>query len=455
MTRTMLTLALICLSSFLLAQEKLPIYKYSTDSVAYSKLQQLINDEFKEDIEPDNKKVDSLFERQREIRARILGYRYLFKPSYTLSDELNADNIDTIKTLSVVGKSAIPAMVYQCKNLLTLELVNTKIKKLPRNLKTLTRLTDIRVYTNTIKQHLRLGRNTTITKFTICSTNIPKKFSSYKSLDTLDLAKNNLNKFPNIKNCKKLNTLSLRENNLTLHDLPIHLKTNIESLELQFNKIKIVPSTIGNFKNLKKVNLNYNEIESIDVGFALLKNLEQLGLYQNNLTTVPDALYLLPSLKEIDFYFNQIKRLDRRISNWKNLEVLYLANNILLSVPDNIGELISLRELYLHHNSINTLPESIGALKNLTVLRINKNHLNILPESILNVSNIETLDLAGNFLQTLPIEVFQFNNLKILSLYDNPWDDSTQEMIHTQAEILKAKGVSIKYDEPITQTTNE
>jgi len=40
-------------------------------------------------------------------------------------------------------------------------------------------------------------------------------------------------------------------------------------------------------------------------------------------------------------------------------------------------------------------------------------------------------------------------------LYNNPWDESTKEMIHAQAEVLKIKEVSIKYDEPEIQLTNE
>ncbi len=455
MKGTILTLVLISFTHFLLAQQKAPIYHSSKDSVEYSKLQQWISDEFKEGNKPSYKKVDSLFELQARIKARIVGYRYLFKPSYTLSDQLNKDNIDTLTTLSIVGKSVIPPDVYLCKKLKTLELVDTRIKRLPRKLKKITTLTHIKVYTNTAKRALKLSRNKTVKKLTICSANIPKKFKSYKSLETLDLSKNNLKQFPNIRNCKKLKALSLRENNLTLQDLPNHFKSNVESIELQINKIKSVPSSFGSLTKLKKINLNYNEIESIDAGFSQLTNLEQLGLYQNNLTTVPDALYLLPSLKEIDLYFNQIKQVDNRISNWKNLEVLYLANNLLFTVPDYIGELKHLRELYLHHNNINTLPESIGLLSNLQVFRINQNHLNELPESIIKLSHIETLDLAGNFLQTLPIEIFQFDELKILSLYNNPWDESTKEMIHAQAEVLKIKEVSIKYDEPEIQLTNE
>lgn len=429
-------------------QKQYPYFPSKADSVLY---QEILSELFKYYNNPNDERkqqVDSLVKLQHELQNKIIEYRYIFTPSYTVSDQLRKYEHSKITEISITHKTKIPSDILDCKKLETLELVNTRIKKLSKRLKALPHLTTLKVYNNKAGKPLKLAKNFTIKNLIICSEGIPKRFSSVRRLQKLDLSKNKLEKFPNLKRCNYLKELSLKENRITLSDLKAIHNTKLESLELQNNNITVVPANLGGFTNLKKLTLNYNKISSIDPSFAQLKNLEQLGLYQNNLSSIPDVLYRLPSLKEIDLYYNQIERLEAKASNWKNLEVLYLSNNNLFSLPDNLGSLTALRELYLHNNRLSNLPESLENLDRLTVLRVNDNYLNSLPNSILKLKSIENIDISNNQIQTLPDALFHLEHVNLLVLLANPWDEATLSLIERQAETLKKKEVIVHYNAP-------
>ncbi len=433
------------------AQTQQPIFKDKADSIEYDGLFQKIIKVYGVMGTANEKQRDSLAavakywnERQERLREKVVGYRWVYSPSHPLLDEALVQNRDSVTAITLTKLAELPPELFQFKNLTKLELIDCRISKLPRQLSRLKKLERVSVFTDRSGKRLKLAPNKTVKTLVVGSTRLPKRYGAFKALHRLDLSRNNLTDFPNMKGCKKLKELSLRENLLTLEDLNAR-SSILEVLELQKNKIRVVPAAIAQFPNLKRLVFNYNPIESVSDKMSRLQRLEQVGFYSNQLKEVPQALYSLHTLKEIDLYHNQIERLDARASQWKKLEVLYLSNNKLISLPDNLGELTNLRELYVHNNRLSALPEGIGQLTNLKILRVNSNYLPLLP-SIEKLERLENIDLSNNQLHTFSLNVFKFPKLKIISLLGNQWDEVTKQEIRKQAVALENKEVTVLFN---------
>jgi Leucine-rich repeat (LRR) protein len=445
---------LLLLSQKIVAQvlsngSEVPIFKTKNDSVKYYLIQAQIKAAF-EASPVDQKKADSLSGEMMVIfrTGGIKGYKkeYRSNPLLFPYSKLNTTtNLDTIRELSIskVRSKRLPKEILQCKNLETLELVNTRINRL-RKLKSLTKLKEVRVYNN--QSPLRLSKNASIKTLVIRGETekyLPKTFHRFKNLEKLDLADNRLTQFPSgVAKNKSMKELILNNNSITLNE-GITPVPSLENLYLNKNKIKTIPPAIGGFTNLKKLTFNFNEIESAANEISKLQKLEELSFYNNKLKSIPEGVYQLSSLKAIDLYYNQIERLEPKLSAWKKLDILYLAFNQLISLPEDFSALTSLQELYLHNNRISFIPEGIGTLPKLRVLRINNNYLSNLPESMMRLRNLENLDLSRNKIESLINDFSQFDHLKILSLVSNPWNKETKDLITGMTEKLRARSVIV------------
>jgi Leucine-rich repeat (LRR) protein len=312
-----------------------------------------------------------------------------------------------------------------------LELVNTRIKRLPKRLAAIKSLKKVSVLNNRPKGRLKLGKNKTIETLVIHDDEVnklPKTYRHLGGLKTLDLSRNNLSSFPRLKRYSSLRKLSLADNLLTLNDLK-QGQPLLEDLVLTTNLIKKVPDAIGLFTGLKKLNLSANQIESVSPEIGKLQKLEHLSFYKNKLRSIPAEMFTLKSLHIVDLYYNQLEDLDPLIGNWSSLEILYAANNKLLRLPNELGQLKNLRELYVHHNRLTTLPETLGGVDSLRVLRVNNNFLVELPQVLYALKNLENLDVSDNQIQTFPEQLFALPKMKILSLKNNPVDPATKESI--------------------------
>lgn len=433
------------------AQTQQPIFKNVADSIEYYGAFEKIRKFYEVMGRSTDKQRDSLsasakywVDRQERLKEGIVGHRWVYFPSHPLLNEVALENRYSVTAITLTKMTKLPPELFLFKNLAQLELIDCQISKLPRKLAKLKKLDHVAVYTNRSGKRLKLAQNKTVKTLVIGSAQLPKSYRSFKALHRLDLSRNNLTDFPNIKGCQKLKELSLRDNQLTLENLR-EQSTVLEILELQKNKIRVVPAAIAQFPHLKRLVFNYNPIESVTEKLAQLTQLEQIGFYSNQLKEMPEALYNLSSLKEIDLYYNQIERLDTRAGNWKKLEVLYLSNNKLISLPDNLGELNNLRELYVHNNRLSSLPDGLAQLTNLKILRINSNYLPAVPH-LERLEKLENIDLSNNQLHTFPLEVFKFPKLKIISLLGNQWDEATKQEIKKQAEELEKREVTVLFN---------
>jgi len=419
-----------------------PVFRSKNDSINYYlTTQQLKSAKSKAE-------ADSLMRVRFGIQANgIRGYRYAYYPnsSFIQFDDLKHGEVEPLEvthlSVSTYSGKDFPSEILACKNLEELELMDTRLEKLPKQLNTLTKLHEIRIYNNRPHKKLKLSKNTRITYLQIRGDKpemLPASYRKLKALDSLDLSRNMLEKFPRIQHNKQLRQLMITDNNLTLDKA--RPSKRLENLFIHKNKINEVPSSIAGFRNLRKLVFSYNTITAVSPKIARLQKLEYLSFYQNKLTVIPKGVYELQKLKTIDLYFNQLDSVEGKIGNLKNLEVLYLSNNQLRNLPFSLGQLTSLRELYLHHNKLSTLP-NLTALTNLRVLRVNENFLFDFPDELIALTYLENLDLSGNELRQLPESILQFDHLRLLGLSKNPWENPQQ--VSDLVKALEKKGTVV------------
>ena len=430
---------------------RIPIYKSERDSVRVNEIHSQIA-LLRETAPASSKKLDSLFHLYEETHKKgIIGYRNDYLPA---QDHIGLDSLMKMTDFTSVTKVSIhnyaaaelPGIIFRCKNLTSLEMINTGITELPARLDSLPNLQSVKICNPAVSGKIKLNKNAWVKVLIIRSDNpgcLPRRYRSFSALETLDLSRNSLRRFPNgARRNTQLRELNLQHNHLTLnHKLRKH--PFVEILALQYNEIQRVPKSIRSFRNVKKLNFNYNQITSAHRAIRFLNKLENLSFYHNELSAIPDGVYETTTLREIDLFHNKIETIEPRIVQWQNLRTLYLSHNRISSLPDDIGALTSLEGLYVWENHLEALPESLGDLTSLRYLWLNNNNLRQLPHSLLSLKKIEELDVSHNFLTSISESVFDFRKLKILSLIDNPWNEKTLAIIHRRVSELRNRNVFV------------
>lgn len=418
-------------------------YKTKDDSLQVLAVQQKI-DELISKKKFSQKTLDSLMELQKKLYEQTY-FVTIYQPrrDFVLSDSLEKrESLDDVFSVSIYRKNEIPAIVYQCKNLVSLEIIGCTLEEMPEALNQLPHLSTVYLFNNVSSGRLKLPKNNSIKRLEIKTPyreKLPASFKNLSALEMLDLSENKLTRFPNsARKNQNLKELNLQRNEITLKNR-LRKHKSLERLALHGNKITRVPGSIKNFPNLKKLNFNINGITSVHRNLGKLKNLEQLSFYNNKLTAIPAGAYELTSLLEIDLFHNEIESIDPAFSNWKNLTTLYLSHNKLTALPENIDVLKSVSGIYVWENRIGKLPERIGNMEKLRFLRINHNYLKEIPASFYALPNIEEIDFSHNYITEIDEALFNYPQLKIIALVNNPWTKSTWEMVRRKTIELRKK----------------
>ena len=140
--------------------------------------------------------------------------------------------------------------------------------------------------------------------------------------------------------------------------------TKLTYLSISMNYICDIPCTFENMTNLEYLDLSYNRIEHVESAvFSRLVNLKYIGLQGNSLQYLhPDTFLGLP-----------------------NIQQLYFSNNLRLQIPNG-------RNFIKSHS-----------LSRLDVSRYNISSLSV--ETFANVSALNSLDLSYNNLSTVDINI--------------------------------------------------
>ena len=121
-----------------------------------------------------------------------------------------------------------------------------------------------------------------------------------------------------------------------------------------------------------------------NIGYEM-SNLQRLSIQLNKIRSLPTSIGEMRSLQHLDAHFNQLHGLPLSIGRLTNLEILNLSSNFsdLKELPETFGDLTNLKELDLSNNQISALPDSFGRLDNLTKLNLDQNPLVIPPPEII------------------------------------------------------------------------
>lgn len=359
-----------------------------------------------------NATLDSLNKAEFAIRQR-LTWQFVYRPksSFTSFADLKAGKVnpEDVKSLSIsdIKSAQVPEEVLRCKNLEELELVNTSIDKIQASLNQLEKLTVIYVFNNIPSGKLVLEHNEHVSYLRMAGDHpqkLPTTYKNFTGLDSLNLTRSGISKFPNIKKNQQLTKLTLTENNITLKRFKGN--STLEYLNLRRNKVTVVPNKISRkFKSLTDLSFNMNPVKKVKPGLGKLTKLEYLSFYANGISEIPKPVYNLINLKTIDLFDNRIEFVSPEIKKLQNLEVLYLANNRLYSLPEEIGSLKNLRELYIYNNRMDTLPASMDNLEKLEVLWVNDNFFHAIPAATWRAKNMTYLDASQNFIKKVPDEI--------------------------------------------------
>ncbi|XP_009995473.1 PREDICTED: nyctalopin-like [Chaetura pelagica] len=188
-----------------------------------------------------------------------------------------------------------------------------------------------------------------------------------------------------------------------IHPLLFSHLPSLETLDLASNNMRYVPQAFRNLSSLTRLSLEGNHIEAI--GRDSLKDLEtlyDLNLRKNRIWTIQNGAFTkLLRLGMLNLGHNFIADLPNQLFDGLiQLKTMHLEANRITAVGCTFRHLLNLRNLYLNNNQISSISDS-------AFLYINKLHF---------------LHLSKNNLSSLPIRLFaELPKLKYVFLSQNPW----------------------------------
>lgn len=254
-----------------------------------------------------------------------------------------------IKYLDLFGNSIqeIPDWFFQFKNLEHLSLKNNTLKVFPTIVFAIENLKYLNLADNQIHEiNGHYFRNLmSLEKVDISYnqiTSISTERITYPKCKSLSIKGNKLQKFPTaVSDSYTLETLDLSENKINLiEDDAFDLLEDLIELDLSFNELTYLPTSIGKLKKLKRLNLSGNKISSLPKEFENLTSLEFLDFNSNPIGRVPVEISSQGVSGIINYYLSlgdnvQLFEAKLLIVGQGNVGKTYLMNRL---IHDSIPE---------------------------------------------------------------------------------------------------------------------
>ncbi|RMC00236.1 hypothetical protein DUI87_22841 [Hirundo rustica rustica] len=170
----------------------------------------------------------------------------------------------------------------------------------------------------------------------------------------------------------------------------------VEFLRLSSNDC-LLDTTLGSLSQLKHLkslvlkgghardefgSYQHGSLTSLPPDFGSLGCLTHLDLSFNRLCTLPSSILHLPSLRVLLVSHNSLVTLPEDFGRLNKLTFFSAMKNQLKDLPKSIGELSMLQDLDLSENALELLPEEVGNLHNCTELDLSGNRLLSIPDSL-------------------------------------------------------------------------
>ncbi|XP_059626617.1 uncharacterized protein LOC132269448 [Cornus florida] len=187
---------------------------------------------------------------------------------------------------------------------------------------------------------------------------LPRSLGSVGGLKTLKFFANEVNLFPaEFRNVVELEYLQVKISSMGLTGLPLHKLKALKELEL----CKVPPrpsafpilSEIAGLKCLTKLAVCHFSIRFLPPEIGCLTNLEYLDLSFNKLRSLPTEITYLSALISLKVANNKLGELPSSLSSLERLENLDLSNNRLKSLGClELGLMHNLQKLNLQNNKL-------------------------------------------------------------------------------------------------------
>ncbi|XP_039164237.1 disease resistance protein RPV1-like isoform X2 [Eucalyptus grandis] len=312
----------------------------------------------------------------------------------------------------ILDKFILPETFGKLKSLLTLDVSQRQISKLPFSIGGLVELTRLNLYQCTkIKE-------------------LPDSVGKLQSLVELDLSWTSIGHLPDsIGDLKQLKVLRM-SHIIGITKLPrvIGLMEKLEELDVSdcWNLVGEIPEEIGSLSCLKVLDLSDTHICGLPNSIGSLKQLRVLRMsHIRGITKLPSAIGLVEKLEELNARgcHSLTGEIFEEIGKLSCLRILDLSDTHICGLPHSIGNLKQLRVLRMSHiRGITKLPSAIGLVEKLEELNARgyQNLTGEIPEEIGKLSCLRILDLSDTLVSGLPTTVSHLSNLQTLSLESCP-----------------------------------
>lgn len=182
----------------------------------------------------------------------------------------------------------------------------------------------------------------------------------------------------------------------------------LTELHLQDCQLERLPSALLALTNLRVLDLQHNNLRTLEelLSLAHLRRLSCLRLAYNRVLVLPASVGVLRGLELLDLSNNQLQSIPPALFTLRRLRRLLLAGNLLEELPAEVKALQLLTELDLSGNRLERLPtELFNCCLELRTLNMSHNSLSFLPREIAALSQLCRLDLRSNNLEELPAEL--------------------------------------------------
>ena len=157
----------------------------------------------------------------------------------------------------------------------------------------------------------------------------------------------------------------------------------VKVLRLACNEFASLPPEMGNYlKQCTKLDLQWNRIREIPSCLLELPSINELNLSHNDIIDIPDVPKWSASLSVLDLSYNCLSNLPNSAFA-RTLKNLNISNNQFHTVPHCVCSFVHLTTLNIANNSnIQSLQPELGRLKNLINLNLNGLNLKYPPRNV-------------------------------------------------------------------------
>ena len=157
----------------------------------------------------------------------------------------------------------------------------------------------------------------------------------------------------------------------------------VKKLRLAHNEFASLPPEMGSYlKQCTKLDLQWNRIREIPSCLLELPSINELNLSHNDIIDIPDVPEWSASLSALDLSYNRLSNLPNSAVA-PTLKNLNISNNQFHTVPHCVCSFVHLTTLNIANNSnIRSLQPELGRLKNLLNLNLDGLNLKYPPRSV-------------------------------------------------------------------------